>query len=179
MAVPDIPIRHEIFHVECLSEADFSFLNCCQSSSTVFKKGAREQRIISSWQNCTLVQVRHMETHHRPHQRAQGAAPVSGTGGSFYCWQTPEEPGYGPARSVSPRLCVRARGCQTRRCQLSRQLKRQSNLHPSPRLPPGRCPWNHAWHNLWPGGGGLDSCFLTPENDKRLRFKSARFAKPG
>lgn len=48
MAVPDIPIRHEIFHVECLSEADFSFLNCCQSSSAVFKNGAREERIISS-----------------------------------------------------------------------------------------------------------------------------------
>lgn len=46
MAVPDTPIRHEIFHVECLSEADFSFLNCCQSISTVFKNGAREERII-------------------------------------------------------------------------------------------------------------------------------------
>lgn len=46
MAVPDIPIRHEIFHVECLSEADFSFLNCCQSSSTVFKNGGREEQSI-------------------------------------------------------------------------------------------------------------------------------------
>lgn len=48
MAVPDIPIRHEIFHVECLSEADFSFLNRCQSSSTVFKNRAREECMILS-----------------------------------------------------------------------------------------------------------------------------------
>lgn len=47
MAVPDIPIRHEIFPAECLSEADFSFLNCCQSSSTVFKNRAREEHILS------------------------------------------------------------------------------------------------------------------------------------
>lgn len=48
----------------------------------------------------------------------------------------------------------------------------------SSQLPLGRSPWNHAQHNLWPGKG-LDSWFLTPENDRQFHFKSARFAKPG
>lgn len=107
----------------------------------------------TSWQNCILVQVKHTETHHWPHQRTHGATPVSGTSGSFYCWQTLEEHRYVPAQSVSPQLCVQARGCRTHCCQLSCQLKWQRSLHLNSRLPPGRCPWNHAQQNFWLGQG--------------------------
>lgn len=102
------------------------------------------------WQNCMLVQVRHMETHHRPHQRTQGATPVSwhfrvllllaNTRGTQLCAST---------KCLAPALRTRERMSNT---LLPALLLAQVAEVPTP-------PWKvtlepHTQHNLWPGGGG-------------------------
>lgn len=64
-----------------------------------------------------------------------------------------------------------------RGCQLSCRLEWQRSLLLNSQLPLGMCSWNHAQQSCVLGG--LDSWFLTPENDKWLFFRSARLAKPG
>lgn len=129
----------------------------------------------TSWQNCILVQVRHMETHYWPRINTQGVTLVSGTSGFFL-------------------LLTNARGAQ-----VSANTKHLTPaLHTSERISntaasspvgsSGRSPFFWALNSSLecvPGTmhstiyvlGGLDSCFLTPENDKWLCFKSARLAK--
>lgn len=89
-----------------------------------------------------------METHYWPHQNTQGVTKVSDTSGSFLLLANARGAQSGAStKHLTPTLCSS--------CQLSCWFKWQRSLLLTSQLLLGMRSWNHAQHNLCPGGSWI------------------------